>query len=127
MVNCTQVVKMKETDRIEFKKQLIPELEKFVVAFLNTKGGHIYIGIDDDGKVVGVDDIDGTQLKVKDRLISNIRPSILGLFEVEAKEMNGKDVIDISLASGNMRPYYIKQKGFSEAGKNVRQKDFLFF
>ena len=40
---------MTETNRIEYKRELTPELdiEKEVVAFLNYKeGGYIYIGID---------------------------------------------------------------------------------
>ena len=48
---------MNETNRIEYKKELTPELdiEKEVVAFLNYKeGGYIYIGIDKTGQAVGV-------------------------------------------------------------------------
>jgi predicted HTH transcriptional regulator len=33
-----------ESNRIEFKEKLTPELEKEVVAFLNTEGGDIFIG-----------------------------------------------------------------------------------
>ena len=53
---------MTETNRIEFKRKLTRELdlEREVVAFLNYReGGIIYIGVDDDGKAVGVRDIDG--------------------------------------------------------------------
>lgn len=52
---------MTETNRIEYKKELTPELdiEKEIVAFLNYKeGGYIYIGIDKDGSAVGVNDVD---------------------------------------------------------------------
>ena len=51
---------MKETNRIEYKRELTPELdiEKEVVAFLNYKeGGYIYIGIDKDGSIVGVSNV----------------------------------------------------------------------
>lgn len=62
---------MTETNRIEFKRELTRELdiEKEVVAFLNYReGGIIYIGVDDAGKPVGVQDIDGDMLKIKDRI-----------------------------------------------------------
>ena len=62
---------MIETNRIEFKRELTRELdiEKEVVAFLNYReGGIIYIGVDDAGKPVGVQDIDGDMLKIKDRI-----------------------------------------------------------
>lgn len=62
---------MTETNRIEYKRELTPELdiEKEVVAFLNYKeGGYIYIGIDKDGSTVGVNDVDDCMLRLKDRI-----------------------------------------------------------
>ena len=61
---------MTETDRIEYKRELSPDndLEEEAVAFLNRReGGILYIGIDKAGKPVGVKDIDGDILKIKDR------------------------------------------------------------
>lgn len=51
-----------ENGKIEFKRELADSIEKDVVSFLNTLGGEIYIGIDNDGTVVGVDDPDAVQL-----------------------------------------------------------------
>lgn len=45
---------MLETKHIEYKQKATPELEKEVVAFLNSEGGAIYIGIDKEGHTVGV-------------------------------------------------------------------------
>ncbi|MDR1780729.1 MAG: ATP-binding protein, partial [Tannerella sp.] len=98
---------LKENDRTELKERLTPDLEKEAVAMLNAKGGHIYIGVKDDGSVAGVQNPDELQLIIKDRLINNIRPSIMGLFEVDCKEIDGKDVVVVGLASGIAQPYYI--------------------
>jgi predicted HTH transcriptional regulator len=50
---------MTENNRIEYKRELTDNLEKEVVAFLNYKdGGVIYIGLDKDGNVYGVDEED---------------------------------------------------------------------
>lgn len=70
-----------EDSRTEFKVKLVDDLEETVIAFLNSKGGgNIYIGIDDNGNVIGLkNNMDLLQRKVKDRIISNIEPSILGL------------------------------------------------
>lgn len=65
---------MTETNRIEFKQELTAELdlEKEVIAFLNYReGGVLYIGIDKNGVPVGVSDIDGDMLKIKDRIRKN--------------------------------------------------------
>jgi predicted HTH transcriptional regulator len=112
---------MKETNRIEFKRELTDDLEKEVVAFFNYReGGKIYIGLDDDGKPVGVVDFDAVQLTVKNRLRDNILPSCLGLFDVIHEERDGKDIININIASGPDKPYYLKKRGMSEKGCFIR-------
>lgn len=74
---------LQENNRTEFKSELNDKLEKEVVAFLsNREGGILYIGIDDNGKPIGLQDIDSTQLKIADRIKSNILPSTLGLFDI---------------------------------------------
>ncbi len=112
---------MTETNRIEYKQELTADLEKEVVAFLNYKyGGIIYIGIDKNGKTVGVDKPDKLQLKIKDRLKNNILPSCMGLFDVVVEEKESKKIVKIIVASGPEKPYYIAQKGMSEKGCFVR-------
>ena len=110
-----------ETNRIEYKQELIDDLEKEAIAFLNYhEGGVIYIGIDKTGKAVGVSDIDGDMLKIKDRLKNNIMPSCMGLFDVSVEGVDSKNVIKITLASGTEKPYYIKKLGMSERGTFIR-------
>ena len=61
---------MFETNRIEHKRELTKDLdlEKEVIAFLNyQEGGIIFIGIDKNGLVIGVEDADSDMLKIKDR------------------------------------------------------------
>ena len=112
---------MKETNLIEFKRELTNELEKEIVAFLNSgKGGVVSIGIDKDGSTIGVADLDGDMLKIKDRLKNNILPSCLGLFDVLHESKSGKDIINIAVASGTEKPYYIKKHGMSEKGCFMR-------
>ena len=112
---------MSETNRIEYKRELSEGLEKEVVAFLNYReGGIIYIGIDKEGKTVGVKDADGTQLKIKDRLKNNIRPSAMGLFDIVSEEREGTAVLKIIVASGSEKPYHLKKYGMSEKGCFIR-------
>lgn len=112
---------MKENNRTEFKSKLTDRLEREVVAFLNYReGGVIYIGVDDDGNVVGVPDIDDTQLKISNRIRDNIQPATLGLYDVITETWQGKDVIKIIISSGNEKPYYLRSKGMSESGCFLR-------
>jgi len=60
------------------------------------------------------------QLRIADRLKNNIRPSILGLFDILSEPREEKAVVIVNVASGMEKPYYIKQKGRSEAGCHIR-------
>ncbi|MBG0764438.1 MAG: putative DNA binding domain-containing protein [Tissierellales bacterium] len=113
---------MIENNRVEFKSKLNDKLEKEVVGFLNSsKGGTIYIGVDDiTGLPVGIEDIDGTQLKIINRIKNNILPSTLGLFEVRVEELKEEQIIAVAISSGTEKPYYIKKYGMSPKGSYIR-------
>ena len=91
------------------------------MAFLNNReGGVLYIGLDDEGKPVGVPDLDGTQLKIADRIKNNILPSTLGLFDIVSDTVDNVPVIKILISSGLEKPYYIKKNGMSPSGCFIR-------
>lgn len=110
-----------ETNRIENKEQLNEDFEQEVIAFLNYKeGGIIYVGVRKDGQVVGIDNLDLTQLQIKDRIKNNIQPSTLGLFDVMVETLNGKEVIKVVISSGTEKPYYLRKKGRTPEGCYIR-------
>lgn len=112
---------MQESNRVEFKRTLNDKLEKEVVAFLNNReGGVLYIGVDDDGHPVGLDDLDAMQLKITDRIKNNILPMTLGLFDIVVEEIDGIKVLKIIIAGGLEKPYYIKNQGMSPTGCYIR-------
>lgn len=82
---------MIENSRIEFKSVLNNKLEKEVVGFLNNQeGGVIYIGVNDRGEALHIEDIDKIQLQIIDRIKDGIEPSTLGLFDVRIDELQDK-------------------------------------
>jgi len=112
-----------ENHHIEFKTKLDDktDLEKEVIAFLNTReGGKIYIGIDNSGSVIGVENIDKQMLRIKDRIKNNIEPSAMGLFDVVEEELENKKVIKIIVAGGTEKPYYKKKFGMTPKGCYIR-------
>ena len=110
-----------ETNRIENKEQLNEDFEQEVIAFLNYKeGGIIYVGVNKNGQVVGIQDIDLTQLQIKDRIKNNIQPSTLGLFDVTVETIENKEVIKVIISSGTEKPYYLRKKGRTPEGCYIR-------
>ena len=110
---------MHESETIEFKEKLNDKFEKEIVGFLNTShGGSLYIGLDDEGKPVGIDDVDSLELLIKDRIKNNISPSTIGLFEIVTS--SNSDYVQIIVSGGNQRPYYIKKYGMCPEGCYIR-------
>ena len=110
---------MIETERVEFKAILNDKFEKEIVAFLNSsRGGELYIGMNDKGKPIGIENIDLTKRQIKDRIKNNISPDTIGLFEIVTSRK--KDYIQIIIASGNQKPYYIKKYGRCPEGCYIR-------
>ena len=54
---------MLENVNVEFKREYVPDIRKEVIAFANTEGGTVYIGVSDVGTVIGVENIDEEMLK----------------------------------------------------------------
>ena len=64
-----------ESEVLELKARFSDTICKDIVAFLNTNGGDIIIGVDDDGTVVGINNIDETSKKISDVITDQIEPN----------------------------------------------------
>ena len=95
-----------ENMTVEYKREITEDIEKEVVAFLNSLGGELLIGVNDDGTINGIQDFDRLSLSIIDRIKNNILPATLGLFNVEVKQDSGKSYIRITIAQGLEKPYY---------------------
>ena len=97
-----------ESNITELKEKLNDKLEKEVVAFLNYReGGDIYIGVDDTGHPVPIENPDDCQCKIADRIKNNIQPATLGLFDIVKEKYLGRDIIHIIISGGTEKPYYL--------------------
>lgn len=110
----------RESDIIELKSQVIPDICKEVIGFANTNGGTVYIGIDNNGIIVGVDDEDKTILQLNNMIRDSIKPDITMFVKYEAIILEDKKVIAIKVQRGTDRPYYLGNKGLKPAGVYVR-------
>lgn len=110
-----------EDSRNEFKEILNDKLEKEIISFLNANGGNLYLGIDNNGKIIGLEgNIDEIQLQIKDRIKNNILPATVGLFDIKVKEADDKKYLHIIVAIGNEKPYYLRKKGMTKEGCFIR-------
>ena len=111
----------KESIHLELKKEYVKDILKTVIAFANTSGGKIYIGIDDDGKVLGVQRLDTDILKLSNSIRDSIKPDITLFTSILVEKIDSSDVIVVDVQKGASSPYYLTDKGIRPSGVYVRQ------
>ena len=112
---------MLEDKNTEFKREYVEDIKKTLVAFANTDGGNLYIGIDDDGNAVEVNNIDGVMLQVSNVIRDAIKPDLAMFCDITVETVQDKKVVKITVNRGTARPYYLSAKGIRPEGVYVRQ------
>ena len=111
----------RESETVELKSVVVDDIKKEIIAFANSDGGTLYIGVRDDGEAVGLDDPDGTALQVSNMVRDSIKPDVTMFLHYKTIEEAGNKIIEINVQRGTDRPYYIAKKGMRPEGVYVRQ------
>lgn len=106
---------------VEYKEKLTAEARKTVVAFANTAGGTLYIGVSDDGTPVGVKDPDEIILQLTNMVRDAIRPDVTMFTSAAVEKIEEKQVVALHVQKGTAAPYYLAGKGIRPEGVYVRQ------
>lgn len=109
-----------ESETIELKSSVVADLCKEVIAFANTRGGTLYIGVEDNGTVIGVDSADRVTLQINNMVRDSIKPDITMFVHYETQVINDKQIIAVIVQEGTDRPYYLGSKGLKPSGVYVR-------
>jgi ATP-dependent DNA helicase RecG len=110
-----------ENVNTEFKREYTPNIIKSAIAFANTNGGKIYVGVDDDGTVIGIENTDDVMLKITNAIRDSVKPDLTFFVLCSVVEKDGKNVIVVEVQKGTSCPYYIASKGIRPEGVYVRQ------
>ncbi|CAN5631663.1 hypothetical protein BH09BAC4_BH09BAC4_51590 [soil metagenome] len=117
-----ELIAQKENIRLEFKRHLSSShrIARTLAAFANTLGGIILIGVNDDGKIVGVPSEFREVGKIEDATDRLVEPALSISYETLTPD--GRTVLVVSVSESNEKPHYV----VNEAGKRtiyVRAKD----
>ena len=107
-----------ETENIEFKAQFAEDIYKEVIAFANTDGGVVYVGIDNDGNAVGLKNVDQEYTRITNGIRDAIMPDVTMFVRFSIQD---NKVVRITVSEGTNKPYYLKGKGLKPSGVFVRQ------
>ena len=112
---------MVESQVLEFKRIYSDGVRKTVIAFANTDGGKLMIGVEDDGEIVGLENAHEEMLQISNSLRGTIKPDVMMLVSMLLEEIDGKYIIIIEVKKGLAAPYYLGNKGIRPEGVFVRQ------
>jgi ATP-dependent DNA helicase RecG len=107
-----------ETENVEFKSQFTEEIYKEVIAFANTDGGIVYVGIDNEGNATGLTDVDKEYTRITNGIRDAIMPDVTMFVRFTVQD---NKVVRITVREGTNKPYYLKGKGLKPSGVFVRQ------
>lgn len=109
-----------ESEAVELKQIYTSDLKKEIVAFANTNGGTVYIGVQDNGEIIGVDNADFVMQQISNSLRDSIRPDISMFTSIELLQEAEKFYIKLTVNQGTKKPYYLSDKGLKPTGVYIR-------
>lgn len=111
----------RESETVELKAIVVEDIKKEIVAFANCEGGRLYIGVDDDGEIIGLESPDAAIQQISNMVRDSIKPDVTMFVHYDTLEKNGKQIVQVDVQRGTDRPYYLAKKGLRPEGVYVRQ------
>ncbi len=122
----TRLVSLGEGASLEFKRK-VPRPERIVkeiVAFANTHGGRVLLGVDDDGTIVGVRDAEEEEFSLYQALEAHCEPPVNVTVERISVQPR-REVILVTVPASAAKPHFVRNEPDAPGRKAayVRVKD----
>ncbi len=114
-------MRFRETETAELKSVVMDDIKKEIIAFANCDGGTVYVGVADDGTVLGVENADECALQISNMVRDTVKPDVTMFIHYETLDCEEKAVVAVNVQRGTNRPYYLAKKGLRPEGVYVRQ------
>lgn len=118
------IIKEGEGLSVEFKERFTPKIDRDIVAFANTRGGFLLLGVDDNGKVTGEKLTNKMKADIN-AIARNCDPEI----HIKSVKQSG-DVIVVEVPEGEEKPYSSSSgyyRRLDAVTQKMTQKEVRFF
>lgn len=112
---------MREKRDLEFKSGVSHSFLKTVSAFSNIGKGIIRFGVDDNGNIIGLSNLEETCLNIENKINDSITPNPNYKFEIDYKNKT----IDLIVYEGLNKPYLYKSKAYKRNDSSTIEMDNL--
>ena len=86
-----------ESKTVELKETVVDDIKKEVIAFINSEGGNLYVGVADDGRVIGLTDPQGAMLRLTNMIRDAIKPDSTMFVECQIEKIDAKDIVRVQV------------------------------
>lgn len=114
-------IKLKETKTLEFKVDLSNSFLKTVSEFANFGTGVIKFGVDNDGFIIGIDDLEKKCLDITNKINDSISPNPNYKLKIDYKNKT----IDLIVYEGLNKPYFYKSKAYKRNDTSTIEVDII--
>ena len=115
-------MKFRESENVELQAIVGDDMKMEIIAFANSNGGTIYVGVADDGAVLGVEDADACVLQISNMVRDAIKPDVTMFIHYETLNCDGNAVVAVRVQRGTNCPYFLANNGLQPEGVYVRQE-----
>ena len=123
-----EILSLPESKTLEFKQDLSSPkpIMKTLIAFANTAGGHLVIGVTNDKQLIGVDNPLDEEEKLSYMIADSISPRLVP--NIELVTIEGKTLLIVEVFLSNSRPHWLNKEGIEQGccvrlGSSNRQAD----
>jgi ATP-dependent DNA helicase RecG len=106
--NFMDIKKLKESWKVEFKSSFGKEVIISLVAFANTRGGKVILGIDDKGKVTGIELGPETEQKYINEIKTATYPQLIPHSDIH--DIEGKTILVFEINEYPIKPVAYKNR-----------------
>lgn len=99
---------LRESRTLEYKVSISNTFLKTVSAYANYGKGEIKFGIDDNGQIVGIDDVEKICLDIENKINDSISPKPDFFLDINRRT----GVITLTIKEGLHKPYFYKSKAY---------------
>ena len=118
-MNLKNILQEGESQTVEFKDSFDRETVETVVAFSNTRGGVILIGVDNQKTVRGISVGAETPAEWSNRISQATEPTVIP--ELQCEEMDGKNIVIITIKEYPLKPVSFRGRCFKRVANSNRR------
>lgn len=105
MSELQELIRQGEGERLEFKKRTThpTRISRTLASLANTHGGRVLVGVDDDGRVVGVRDAEEEMYLLREAAAHYVEPPLA--LRIREVEEDGRTVLVVTVAESATKPH----------------------